>query len=127
EIPDAAVLARLRNDPRVLSAFSNRPIKLSGFQGRGGAGSGGGNNATKPKAPTNLSATANSSSQISIAWTDASDNETGFSVERCPASGCSTFAEFPKPAANVNTFVNTGLTAQTVYQYRVLVFTPGGT
>src|SRR5262245_21955812 len=33
EIPDAAVIARLRNDPRVVSVFMSRPITPLGFQG----------------------------------------------------------------------------------------------
>src|SRR4029453_18764860 len=35
-----------------------------------------------PAAPTNLTATALSSSQINLSWTDHSNNETGFKVER---------------------------------------------
>ena len=48
EVPDAAGLARLRNDPRVLSVFMNRPIKLLAAQGRSG---GIGISSAKPKAP----------------------------------------------------------------------------
>src|SRR5262245_30465148 len=53
EIPDATALDRLRNDPRVLSVFVNRPISLSGVQGRGSGPLG-------HKTPTSLSATATS-------------------------------------------------------------------
>ena len=35
-----------------------------------------------PAAPTNLSATAVSSSQINLAWTDNASNESGFRIER---------------------------------------------
>src|SRR6185436_18362932 len=35
-----------------------------------------------PAAPTNLTATAVSSSQINLAWTDNSNNESGFKIER---------------------------------------------
>jgi hypothetical protein len=38
-----------------------------------------------PAAPTNLTATAASSSQINLSWTDNSNNETGFKVERSKA------------------------------------------
>src|SRR5215471_3223670 len=61
ELPDAAAVARLQNDPRVLSVFANRQITLLAVQGRGGAGGGAG---AKPKPPANLSVTAASSSQI---------------------------------------------------------------
>lgn len=73
EIPDVAVLARLRNDPRVLSVFSNRPMTLLGGQGHsGGTGGGGGTGGAKPKVPTSLTATATSSTQITLTWTDTS-------------------------------------------------------
>src|SRR5262249_2268730 len=95
EIPDTAgiarlrsercVRARLRNEPGIGSVFQDRPISLFGFQGRGGAGSGG----AKPKAATNLVATAISLTQVNLAWTDNSNNESGFAIERCTGSGCS--------------------------------------
>ena len=39
---------------------------------------------TVPNAPTGLVATAVSSSQIDLTWTDNAGNETGFIVERSP-------------------------------------------
>src|SRR5262245_43283998 len=118
-VPDAAVLARLRNDPRVLSVFANRKMSLNLAQGRGGnsgSGSGGG---SKPKAPEALAAAAASSSQINLAWTDTANNENGFAIERCTGSGCSNFAEVFRAVANAATYNDPGLTAQTVYRYRV--------
>jgi len=38
-------------------------------------------------APSNLIATSASPSQINLSWKDNSTNETGFSLERAPASG----------------------------------------
>ncbi|HET6968939.1 MAG TPA: S8 family serine peptidase, partial [Ornithinibacter sp.] len=43
-----------------------------------------------PVAPTGLTASATSSTSISLAWTDASGDETGFAVERCSGAGCTT-------------------------------------
>jgi subtilisin family serine protease len=123
ELPDAAALARLQNDPRVLSVFANRSITLLAAQGRGGTGGG---NGTKPKAPANLAATAISSSQINIGWNDNSDNETGFAIERCAGSGCSNFSEISRVEPNITSFADLGLTAQTTYRYRVLAFNEGG-
>jgi subtilisin family serine protease len=123
EIPDVAALARLRNDPRVSSVFVNRTMRLEVAQGRGGGSTGGG---AKPKAATNLTITSTTSSQIALAWTDNSNNETGFSIERCAGSGCSNFAEIAQVGANVTTFVNVGLTSATVYRYRVLAFNAAG-
>ena len=71
-----------------------------------------------PAAPTGLSATAASSSQINLKWTDASSNETGFIVERS-TSATDGFAEIAKLAAGVISYNNTGLTASTTYYYRV--------
>jgi hypothetical protein len=50
-----------------------------------------------PAAPTNLVATAVSSSQINLTWTDNSNNETGFKIERCIGSGCTSFDSFSNP------------------------------
>jgi len=128
EIPDAAALSRLQNDPRVLSLFASRPITLLGGQGHGvGAAAnpnaGGG---AKPRPPANLSATATSSSQINLSWTDGADNETGFAIERCAGAGCTSFSEITRVDANITTFSNPGLTAQTTYRYRVLAFNAAG-
>ena len=41
---------------------------------------------TIPNAPSSLTATAASSSQINLAWTDNSTNETGFKVERATSA-----------------------------------------
>jgi subtilisin family serine protease len=124
DVPNAASLARLRNDPRVLSVYMNRPITLLATQ-RGGAGSGGGGGA-KPRAPSNLAASAVSSTQINLAWTDTSDNETGFAIERCAGAGCANFAEISRVGINISTFSDLGLTAQTTYRYRVLSFNAAG-
>src|SRR5207302_919194 len=47
-----------------------------------------------PTAPTNLSATAASWSQINLSWTASTDNVgvTGYPVERCQGAGCTSFA-----------------------------------
>jgi subtilisin family serine protease len=123
EIPDAAAMARLRNDPRVVSVYANRRITLSGLQGRGGAGGSGG---AKPKAPTNLAATAVSSSQINLAWSDNSNNETGFEIDRCAGSGCSNFIAIAQVGTDVNAFGDVGLAIGTLYRYRVVAFNGAG-
>ncbi len=67
---------------------------------------------TPPSAPTNLTATATSSSQINLSWTAATDNVgvTGYKVERCQGSGCSTFAQITTLNA-VTAYSDTGLLA----------------
>jgi hypothetical protein len=82
--------------------------------------------AEAPAAPSNLTATAASSSAINLAWTDNSDNEDGFRIERCQGSGCSSFAQIATVGANVTSFQNTGLSAGTSYSYRVRAYNAGG-
>ncbi len=78
-----------------------------------------------PTAPAALAATASSTSQINLTWTDTSSNETGFRIER--KTGVSgTYAEIAAPAANATSFSNTGLAAGTTYYYRVWAYNAGG-
>ena len=59
-----------------------------------------------------------SSSQINLAWTDNASNETGFKVERKTGAG-GTYAQVATVGANITTYSDTGLTANTNYFYRV--------
>ena len=79
-----------------------------------------------PAAPSGLGATAVSTSQINLAWTDNASNETGFKIERCSGEGCSGFAQIATVGANVTAFANTGLAASTSYSYRVRAYNEGG-
>ncbi len=76
-------------------------------------------------APTNLIATTVSTGSISLAWTDNSSNETGFSIERSLSSG-SGFAVVATTTANAVAYTNTGLTAGILYYYRVKAVNSGG-
>jgi len=81
---------------------------------------------TIPTAPSSLSATANSSTQITITWTDNSNNETGFIIERSLSSG-SEFAQVATVGSNVTSYVNTGLAGGTTYYFRVAANNSAGT
>jgi hypothetical protein len=81
---------------------------------------------TAPVEPTDLLASAASSSQIDLTWVDNSGNESGFRIERCQGAGCSSFTEIATVGPNVTTFPNTGLTAGTSYSYRVRSYNAGG-
>jgi fibronectin type 3 domain-containing protein len=72
-----------------------------------------------PTAPANLTATAQSNSQINLTWTASSDNVavTSYLIERCQGAGCTTFTQVG--AATSTTFNNTGLAGSTSYSYRV--------
>lgn len=79
-----------------------------------------------PTAPSGLSATAVSKSQIKLSWTDNSgNNEDGFKIER--STDGSTFAEIATVGKNVTTFQNTtGLSRNKTYYYRVRAYNSGG-
>jgi hypothetical protein len=70
-----------------------------------------------PIAPTNLQAVATSSSQVDLTWTDNSNDETRFRIERGP-DGAS-FPDSVNKTANSTSHSDTGLTASTTYYYRV--------
>ncbi len=78
------------------------------------AGTGGG---TAPAAPTGLTATAVSPTQINLAWNDVS-GETGYRVERSP-NGSNQWVEIASPNGDQVGYQNTQLTAQQTYFYRV--------
>jgi RHS repeat-associated protein len=72
-----------------------------------------------PAAPSSLTTTTISSTQIDLSWTDNSDNETGFIIERALANQ-SNFTQVSTVGAGVNSYACTGLDPNTEYQFRVL-------
>ena len=72
-----------------------------------------------PSAPGTLAATAMSGTQVNLSWGAATDNVgvTGYRVERCQGSGCSDFVKLIVVTAT--TFVDSGLTPNTTYNYIV--------
>ncbi|MEQ8174525.1 MAG: stalk domain-containing protein [Syntrophomonadaceae bacterium] len=68
-------------------------------------------------APTNLSASAVSSSEINLSWTVNSKFESGFIVER--KSGSGSFSAVKTLAAKTSSCSDSGLAAGTTYIYRV--------
>jgi hypothetical protein len=75
-------------------------------------------------APTNLVATAVSSSQIDLVWDDTSAGEQGFRIEHCPgaAASCTSYVEIAQVGPNSTSYSHTGLTALTTHSYRVVAF-----
>ena len=74
---------------------------------------------TAPAAPSGLVASATSPSNINLAWSDNSTDETGFAIERCTGAGCTNFAPLATAAANATSYSDSGLAASTTYTYRV--------
>jgi len=81
-----------------------------------------------PSPPSSLVAKAISSSSIVLTWKDNSTNETGFKIEK-KLGGCNSTNDWKQIAtvkANITTYTNTGLTANTTYSYRVRAYNAGG-
>ncbi len=77
-----------------------------------------GNAGTVPVAPSNLTASAVSNSQINLTWADNANNENLFRIERSP-TGTNSWVLVTTTNANITSYANTGLTASTTYFYRV--------
>jgi hypothetical protein len=77
------------------------------------------NDAPVPTAPQSLAATADSSSEIAVGWSPSTDSTgvTGYLLERCQGTGCTSFVQIATPAGTA--YDDTGLTAATSYSYRV--------
>jgi len=72
-----------------------------------------------PTAPTGLSTSVFSSSQIVLGWTPSTDNVgvTAYLMERCQGLNCTAFNQIGSSAA-LN-YSDMGLTASTTYTYRI--------
>jgi hypothetical protein len=73
-----------------------------------------------PGAPGSLSATAISASEIDLSWTDTSDDETGYRVERRPSGG--TYSTIATLAADSTVYSDNSLASGTTYEYQVTTF-----
>ncbi|HXG93439.1 MAG TPA: choice-of-anchor D domain-containing protein [Blastocatellia bacterium] len=73
-----------------------------------------------PPAPSDLTATAVSSTEIDLAWHDNSSNELGFRIER--SLDGQNFTQIAELGPNTTGFNDTGLTPATTYFYRVFAF-----
>ncbi len=75
-----------------------------------------------------MTASVLSSSSIRLTWTDNSNNETGFRIERAPDSGGNpgTWGEIDTTTANVTSYINSGCETSTKYHYRVRAYNGAG-
>ena len=77
-----------------------------------------------PTAPANLSSSILSNSRIELKWTDQSNNENGFKIER--KTGTGSFTEIDTVAQNIQSYIDTGLTSGSTYYYRVRAYNASG-
>jgi PKD repeat protein len=80
--------------------------------------------ASAPAAPSALTATFGSNGLV-LAWTDASSDETGFSIERCLGASCTAFGQIATVGAGSTTYTDT-YRAEGVDRYRVRAFNGAG-
>ncbi len=76
-----------------------------------------------PGAPSNLTATVISYSQIDLTWQDNSADETGFYIYRKNTNSYSNIANIE---ANTTFYNDTGLSPGTTYSYKVTAYNNGG-
>ncbi len=72
-----------------------------------------------------LNATAASTSQIDLTWTDNSSNESGFEIERKTGSE-GTYSQIATVASNTTSYSDTGLDAFVTFYYRVRAYNSNG-
>lgn len=75
----------------------------------------------KPAKTTGLTATKNNQTYITLSWNKAGGNVTGYRIYRCKASGTYELVKTITSASTV-TYKDTGLTAGTVYSYKVRAY-----
>jgi hypothetical protein len=79
-----------------------------------------------PSAPSNLTASAISSSEINLTWSDNSGNESGFAIDRATDSGFTQNFSTNSVGANVTSYSATALAASTTYYFRVRATSAAG-
>ncbi len=78
-----------------------------------------------PAAPTGLTASPVSGTQIALGWTDNATTETGYVVARATASG-GPYTDIATLGANVTSYTNAALVRGTAYYYVVRAINSGG-
>lgn len=79
-----------------------------------------------PGVPQNPNVTNLTSNSVTINWTDADDQETGFVIERKGTGSQAVWSTVGTVGANVTSFTNSGLGPSTGYYFRVAAFNADG-
>lgn len=79
-----------------------------------------------PQSPTNLNTNALSHSIINLIWSDNSDNESNFIIERRLSDSLKPFLPVDTVGADVNNYTDNNLQHSTVYVYRVIAMNGSG-
>ncbi len=75
-----------------------------------------------PSAPGGFSATTVNTTRIDLSWTDNTNGEDGFKIERCEGTGCSNFTQLTTVGANVTVYQDISVCNAIIYNYRVLAY-----
>jgi uncharacterized protein YkwD len=78
-----------------------------------------------PRVPRGFAAYATGTAAVQLLWIDASDNETGFRIER-RLSPAATWQTLVSVAANTTEYVDGGLSPGTTYYYQIFAFNDVG-
>jgi hypothetical protein len=70
-----------------------------------------------PSAPSNLTTSAAAATIVNLHWSDNSNNESYFTVERSAGGGA--FTQVALPSANINQYTDINLNPATAYTYRL--------
>jgi titin len=84
---------------------------------------------TPPSAPTGLFVASQSTSAISIQWTNTASNATGIAIQRCVGTSCSSYSQLAgSPLSSTTTsYVDSTVTSGVVYSYEIQAQGPSGT
>ncbi len=79
---------------------------------------------TAPAAPSNLAADSVTQDGVALTWSDNSNNESGFRIER--SAGGSAYSEIDTVSANSESLTDSAVTEGTTYNYRVRAYNSFG-
>jgi fibronectin type 3 domain-containing protein len=79
-----------------------------------------------PAAPSVVTATTISSTQVDLGWSDNSATETGFEIQRCVGAACNDFTTLTTAAADVEAFTDLTVAYGFAYRYQIRAISPQG-